>query len=175
MKEDTKGNWSLYNSGCEFCDDYLNKYSCSSNNNSNNNNNNHMNAENRQCLLKLKQQNHLIKECSIDARHMKIEIPLLNEEERRDSWCPRCPKKDSMKLNTRLPVWNNTLNSLSMNFPGNSVRMSSNKNYILENENKEILLLFGKYGHRKFSLNIYGVLCVIQGFGMCLSMYNWLK
>lgn len=171
--EEVKGSWSLYNIGCEFCDDYLNKYSCSSNNSCNDND--YEDPTSRQCLLKLKQFNYKIKECSVDARHVKLEIPLLNEENHRDSWCPRCPKKASMKLKTRLPIWNEKLNSLSMNFPGNSVRMSSNKNCVLENENKEMLMIFGKYGHKKFSLNIYGVLCVIQGFGMCLSMYNWLK
>lgn len=162
IKKDHAGNYNLYNNGCECCDDHLNKYSCGQND-----------VEDRQCLFSLHQYDQYMKEAKITARHIKIDLPKVDSNNNRDSWCPRFQKKDCQKVKSKLPRWNSDICSLSLPFPGGRVRASSSKNFILEDDQNEILMVYGKYGHQKYALDIYKTLCPIQAFGIALTMYSW--
>jgi len=100
-------------------------------------------------------------------------------------WCPMLGRQDlgathnagdhsTQKLVTKLPTWNDDVESLVLDFKGRNV-VASAKNFQLALEQKphHTLCQFGKIGNTTFGLDFKYPLSAAQAFGMAMSTLYW--
>lgn len=77
-------------------------------------------------------------------------------------------------LVTRMPVWNDEVDSLVMDFKGRHV-LSSSKNFQLVSPAKpsSVVCQYAKIGHSAFGLDFKFPLSVVQAFGISLTSLLW--
>lgn len=116
---------------------------------------------------------------------MEVRLPGLYANETRVVWCPKLGRRDlgaeSLKesfewqqLDTKVPVWNDEVGSLVLDFKGRKV-IPSAKNFQLAFGKKPegSVCQCGKIGNDEFSLDFKYPLSVIQAFGISLTTMFW--
>jgi len=81
----------------------------------------------------------------------------------------------SFKLVSNMPIWNEQVDSLVLDFKGRPV-IASAKNFQLSVEGDDtgrVICQFGKLAHDKFALDFRYPLSVSQAFGLCLTTIFW--
>ncbi|KAI6655660.1 Tubby protein-like [Oopsacas minuta] len=76
-----------------------------------------------------------------------------------------------IKLENKVPEWNNESQTYILNFNGR-VTQASVKNFQLIDEDGVIVLQFGKVGRDRFTLDYRSPLCPLQAFGIALSSFE---
>jgi len=115
---------------------------------------------------------------------MDIQVPALYSDGSRVVWCPllgrgdlaNIPEDSSevQQVQTKVPTWNDEVQSLVLDFRGRKV-LSSAKNFQLSTPAKpdSVVCQFGKIGPMTFSLDFKYPLSVIQAFGVSLTTLFW--
>ena len=73
-------------------------------------------------------------------------------------------------LRTKKPKWNDELEAWTMDFKGR-VKVASKKNYICEDEDETILMLFGKAAKHRFSLDYRSPITALQAMSIALTSF----
>jgi hypothetical protein len=81
----------------------------------------------------------------------------------------------TLELETKLPEWNNDIQSLVLKFNGARVLAASAKNFLMceKGEKSKPVLQFGKCEKGKFVLDFRSPVAAVQAFGIALSVCNW--
>jgi hypothetical protein len=81
----------------------------------------------------------------------------------------------TLELETKLPEWNEEIQSLVLKFNGGRVLAASAKNFLVCAKNKmsHPILQFGKCEKGKFVLDFRSPVAAVQAFGVALSVCNW--
>lgn len=157
----SKNHFSLYNNGCEICDNKLKLFTCSN-----------QYLENRQKLLDIIHFEQIIPNTLIICRQMKITLPKVYNYER-SCWCPRYinNKQDTSLYGlTLLPRYDKEINKLVLNYSDSREIIASKKNFVMQIDNK-IVLEFSKYSENKYLINIKYPMCILQATAICLSNF----
>eukprot|EP00743_Colponemidia_sp_Colp-15_P002196 GILK01002382.1.p1 GENE.GILK01002382.1~~GILK01002382.1.p1 ORF type:complete len:282 (+),score=22.97 GILK01002382.1:119-964(+) len=170
----SRRQYTLFNRECEGCDTRY--YSCSSSP-----------TTDRQELAHLV---HSVKQIGDGVlNYMDVIIPGLNDDNSRVCWCPRTQassvprqrtlsqdkqREDEVRLKSKLPSWNEKLETLVLDFKGR-VSQSSAKNFQLSlDSNKDVVVLqFGKIAEDTFVLDYRHPLCMLQAFAFAMSTFTW--
>jgi len=115
---------------------------------------------------------------------MEAHVPGLYSDESRVIWCPKLGRGDlgletedgyeSQRLISKMPVWNDEVESLVLDFKARSIS-SSAKNFQLSmgKRPEHVICQYGKIGTNTFSLDFRYPLSVIQAFGISLTTMFW--
>lgn len=91
-----------------------------------------------------------------------------------DVQIPASGASDGSRLVTKLPTWNEEVQSLVLDFQGRSIQPSA-KNFqlALDQAPSRVVCQYGKLGPNTFGLDLAQPLTVIQAFGLSLSTLLW--
>jgi len=116
---------------------------------------------------------------------MEVVIPGIYANNTAIVWCPMLRRQDlgaahktgdhtTQRLVTKLPMWNDDVESLVLDFKGRNV-VASAKNFQLALEQKphHTLCQFGKIGNTTFGLDFKYPLSAAQAFAMAMSTLYW--
>lgn len=116
---------------------------------------------------------------------MEVRIPGLYSDESRVIWCPKLGRgnlgsesldssHEWQHLANKMPVWNDEVESLVLDFRGRNV-ISSAKNFQLffGDQPEHMICQYGKIGNNHFSLDFVYPLSCIQAFGVALTAMFW--
>mmetsp|Transcript_35241 Transcript_35241/g.75060 ORF Transcript_35241/g.75060 Transcript_35241/m.75060 type:complete len:365 (-) Transcript_35241:96-1190(-) len=115
---------------------------------------------------------------------MEVTIPGIYTDGRALVWCPMLGRgclshlngqlHETQKLVTKLPVWNEHVESLVLDFKGRYI-MSSAKNFqlALSQKPEHVLCQFGKLSEAYFGLDFKFPLSVVQAFAIAISTMFW--
>jgi len=116
---------------------------------------------------------------------MEVVIPGIYADNTAVVWCPMQGRRDlgathkegdhtTQKLITKLPTWNDDVESLVLDFKGRNI-VASAKNFQLALEQKphHTHCQYGKIGNTTFGLDFKYPLSAAQAFGMAMSTLYW--
>eukprot|EP00419_Tripos_fusus_P022371 CAMPEP_0172721132 /NCGR_PEP_ID=MMETSP1074-20121228/78388_1 /TAXON_ID=2916 /ORGANISM="Ceratium fusus, Strain PA161109" /LENGTH=358 /DNA_ID=CAMNT_0013546799 /DNA_START=32 /DNA_END=1105 /DNA_ORIENTATION=- len=116
---------------------------------------------------------------------MEVVVPGIYANNTAVVWCPMLRRQDlgathkegdhsTQRLITKLPAWNEDVESLVLDFKGRNV-VASAKNFQLALEQKphHTLCQFGKIGNTTYGLDFKYPLSAAQAFGMAMSTLYW--
>jgi hypothetical protein len=110
------------------------------------------------------------------AKCMEVSLPSFKDTPRRspEQLDLAAGKGVGSTLVTRLPEWDETLQSLVLDFDGRDL-MGSAKNFQLADESSpnEAVLQYGKIGGNTFCLDFKAPLSIVQAFGAALTAASW--
>jgi hypothetical protein len=117
--------------------------------------------------------------------HMELHVPGLHDDESRVIFCPRLGRSplgldqnsasnESQMLVTKMPIWNDAAQGLSLDFKGRDVKPSTqNFQLTLGKRPEHVICQFGMIGPHTYSLDLKYPLSVIQAFGVSLTTAMW--
>jgi len=115
---------------------------------------------------------------------MEVRIPGIYTDGQAMVWCPNLDRGDlatfagssyeTQTLITKMPVWNEAVESLVLDFKGRHI-VSSAKNFqlALSQKPEHVLCQYGKLSNSNLALDFKFPISVVQAFGIALSTSFW--
>mmetsp|Transcript_123556 Transcript_123556/g.357289 ORF Transcript_123556/g.357289 Transcript_123556/m.357289 type:complete len:360 (+) Transcript_123556:96-1175(+) len=116
---------------------------------------------------------------------MEVKIPGIYTDGQAMIWCPNLGRGDlaqssghgyeTQRLITKMPVWNEEVESLVLDFKGRNI-VSSAKNFqlALSQKPEHVLCQYGKLSNSNLALDFKFPISVVQAFGIALSTSFWI-